>query len=150
MQRNHQHGRKLCHLKFRSNARVFVWKSHLSLLIQASFIAISKDVLFVLEVWVERIQQENRKKRSKQDKGINQYSCFRRMRLKPSVSCMGIYETISHVNTNQVWLHINFPSSRIFQFLALLRFVGSTCEATYQKLPVCRNAFSFSFSFSCT
>lgn len=57
-------------------------------------------------------------------KSTNQYSCFRRVGLKASVVRIEIYETISHVSTNQVWLHINFPSSRIFQFLALLRFAG--------------------------
>lgn len=53
-------------------------------------------------------------------RNVNQYSCFRhRQDLSPTGSRMEIYETISHVSTNQVWLHINFASSRVYFNLLL-------------------------------
>lgn len=45
--------------------------------------------------------------------------------LNRSGSRMEIYETISHVSTNQVWLHINSASSRVyFRPFALFSFVA--------------------------
>lgn len=71
---------------------------------------------------------------------VNQYSVLSaRTGFKPwRLSRMEIYETISHVSTNQVWLHINSASSRVyFRPFALFSFVargGPTC----QKLPASR------------
>lgn len=68
-------------------------------------------------------------------------SCFRHEQdLNPGGSRMEIYETISHVSTNQVWLHINSASSRVYfrpiapSSPSLLGGCGPTC----QKLPVPR------------
>lgn len=68
-------------------------------------------------------------------------SCFRHEQdLNPGGSRMEIYETISHVSTNQVWLHINSASSRVYfrpiapSSPSLLSGCGPTC----QKLPVPR------------
>lgn len=61
--------------------------------------------------------------------------------LNPGGSRIEIYETISHVSTNQVWLHINSASSRVyFRPIALFfSFVGSGWRGpTCQKLPVPR------------
>lgn len=76
-------------------------------------------------------------------------SCFRHEQdLNPGGSRMEIYETISHVSTNQVWLHINSASSRVYfrpiapSSPALLGWCGPTC----QKLPVPRNPFHPSVS----
>lgn len=64
--------------------------------------------------------------------------------LNPGGSRMEIYETISHVSTNQVWLHINSASSRVyFRPIALFSFVGSGWRGpTCQKLPVPRPPFT--------
>lgn len=50
---------------------------------------------------------------------------------------MEIYETISHVSTNQVWLHINFTSSRVYfrPFTLCFSVLLGRCGPTYQKLP---------------
>lgn len=50
---------------------------------------------------------------------------------------MEIYETISHVSTNQVWLHINFASSRVYfrPFTLCFSILLGRCGPTYQKLP---------------
>lgn len=58
---------------------------------------------------------------------VNQYSVLSaRTGFKPwRLSRMEIYETISHVSTNQVWLHINSASSRVyFRPFALFSFVA--------------------------
>lgn len=45
---------------------------------------------------------------------------------------MEIYETISHVSTNQVWLHINFASSRVyFKPSSLLGKVAAQLTRSY-------------------
>lgn len=50
---------------------------------------------------------------------------------------MEIYETISHVSINQVWLHINFASSRVYfrPFTLCFSILLGRCGPTYQKLP---------------
>lgn len=66
--------------------------------------------------------------------------------LNPGGSRIEIYETISHVSTNQVWLHINSASSRVyFRPIALFfSFVGSGWRGpTCQKLPVPRIPSAF-------
>lgn len=52
--------------------------------------------------------------------------CFRHEQdLNRGGSRMEIYETISHVSTNQVWLHINSAFSRVyFRPFALFSFVA--------------------------
>lgn len=52
---------------------------------------------------------------------------------------MEIYETISRVSTNQVWLHINFASSRVYfkpsSASSSLYSPRQGCGPTCQKLP---------------
>lgn len=68
-------------------------------------------------------------------------SCFRHEQdLNPGGSRMEIYETISHVSTNQVWLHINSASSRVYfrPIAPSSPLLLSGCGPTCQKLPVPR------------
>lgn len=58
--------------------------------------------------------------------------------LNPRGSRMEIYETISHVSTNQVWLHINSASSRVyFRPIALFSFVGSAGAGQLARSYLC-------------
>lgn len=55
--------------------------------------------------------------------------------LNPGGSRMEIYETISHVSTNQVWLHINSASSRVyFRPIALFSFVARRARANLPEV----------------
>lgn len=63
--------------------------------------------------------------------------------LNPGGSRMEIYETISHVSTNQVWLHINSASSRVyFRPIALFSFVGSAGAGQLARSYLCLESLS--------
>lgn len=68
--------------------------------------------------------------------------------LNPGGSRMEIYETISHVSTNQVWLHINSASSRVyFRPIALFSFVGSAGAGQLARSYLCLESLSTPFPF---
>lgn len=63
--------------------------------------------------------------------------------LNPGGSRMEIYETISHVSTNQVWLHINSASSCVyFRPIALFSFVGSAGAGQLARSYLCLESLS--------
>lgn len=63
--------------------------------------------------------------------------------LNPGGSRMEIYETISHVSTNQVWLHINSASSRVyFRPIAHFSFVGSAGAGQLARSYLCLESLS--------
>lgn len=63
--------------------------------------------------------------------------------LNPGGSRIEIYETISHVSTNQVWLHINSASSRVyFRPIALFSFVGSAGAGQLARSYLCLESLS--------
>jgi len=61
--------------------------------------------------------------------------------LNPGGSRMEIYETISHVSTNQVWLHINSASSRVY-FRPIFSFVGSAGAGQLARSYLCLESLS--------
>lgn len=62
--------------------------------------------------------------------------------LNPGRSRMKIYETISHVSTNQVWLHINSASSRVYFRPIALFFVGSAGAGQLARSYLCLESLS--------
>lgn len=112
------------------------------------------------------VVEKKKKKESRKKAGVvtarnvNQYFGFRHWQnSSPGSSRMEIYETISHVSTNQVWLHINFASSRVYfrPFTLCSSVLLARYGATYQKLPAwyllshpansCRNHLPYTFAF---
>lgn len=67
--------------------------------------------------------------------------------LNPGGSRMEIYETISHVSTNQVWLHINSASSRVYFRPIALFFVGSAGAGQLARSYLCLESLSTPFPF---
>lgn len=65
--------------------------------------------------------------------------------LNPGSSRMEIYETISHVSTNQVWLHINSASSRVYFRPIALFFVGSAGAGQLARSYLCLESLSTPF-----
>lgn len=68
--------------------------------------------------------------------------------LNPGGSRMEIYETISHVSTNQVWLHINSASSRVYFRPIALFFVGSAGAGQLARSYLCLESLSTPFASS--
>lgn len=69
-----------------------------------------------------------------------------RQDLNPGGSRMEIYETISHVSTNQVWLHINSASPRVyFRPFALFSFVARRARANLPEVT-CLGSLTFVYS----